>query len=810
MLLISLFRLISIFFTGGSGYLQASNLKSGRDPTFASVKDFGAKGDLRTCTDPRITKGSTTLFSARCNFSPADVNKWVQVPLAGDSFGTGLSAQIVSVQDPQHTTLSVAAGATVTAAVRSYTDIATSNYTGLNQSQVSSALTPFTPDEVGLPLTITGGTGFTLTTVTVLKVDFAGVAVLSGSVGAINLTGGTGTVPIPTTIASGDYDAIRSAATYACGLPHTMLLFPAGNYYLEQYKTTGGAGSGITDVTWANCRDVTVTGYGAVITANGAFRRTNDTAGNSYSNTVSPFYINGATNMKVLGFELDGSNIYTTKAVGVAEGWDYGIHEGASQDVTFRDINTHNWQTDGIDIGHGSFASHRISLDNVWTHNNGRQGMTIEMVNGVIARDFDCSQIGDAFTLGYGGHSPRDCVDIEPPIAVDLPTGDIVFSGGYQASARGTLFVAPGARDLTVENVVFDCTMSQGCGGVAVVNFGARRALIKNNTFYMKRGTAFACNHTFNPNLERLDITGNRFIMTAVAEIACNSNDGSIRPIHFIGNHVYVSGTEVTNGAILLDHLQEVRGNDFFLSKNAKLLRTVNVINYTSTETVADNIYSTDLTNAADPYAVDYTNVRLYRNEKSLNPADFVVKPNGGGNMTFAGNLSIAAPSAPAALSVTCIGTCTGASNSYKVVGVVGSGATAASAAGTVAAGPGIFSRINYNTVKWDYVPGVETYDIYCTSGCSTTGKLNAQPISMNYYADTVGVGDGSAIPVSTTGLGTVKVDSGIQLVGATQPACDAARRGTFWYLAGGTGVKDTVSVCAKDAADSYHWRVIY
>jgi hypothetical protein len=49
-----------------------------------------------------------------------------------------------------------------------------------------------------------------------------------------------------------------------------------------------------------------------------------------------------------------------------------------------------------------------------------------------------------------------------------------------------------------------------------------------------------------------------------------------------------------------------------------------------------------------------------------------------------------------------------------------------------------------------------------------------------------------------------------MQLVGATQPACDAAHRGAIWYFAGAAGVKDTVNVCAKDADDAYAWRVIY
>jgi hypothetical protein len=42
------------------------------------------------------------------------------------------------------------------------------------------------------------------------------------------------------------------------------------------------------------------------------------------------------------------------------------------------------------------------------------------------------------------------------------------------------------------------------------------------------------------------------------------------------------------------------------------------------------------------------------------------------------------------------------------------------------------------------------------------------------------------------------------------QPACDATTRGTLWHTQGAAGVKDAVSVCAKDATEAYAWRVIF
>lgn len=63
----------------------------------------------------------------------------------------------------------------------------------------------------------------------------------------------------------------------------------------------------------------------------------------------------------------------------------------------------------------------------------------------------------------------------------------------------------------------------------------------------------------------------------------------------------------------------------------------------------------------------------------------------------------------------------------------------------------------------------------------------------------------------STAGLTDVlTVGNAVQLTTGTRPTCDATYRGTFWYVAGGAGVQDTVTVCAKSSADVYAWRTIY
>jgi hypothetical protein len=47
-------------------------------------------------------------------------------------------------------------------------------------------------------------------------------------------------------------------------------------------------------------------------------------------------------------------------------------------------------------------------------------------------------------------------------------------------------------------------------------------------------------------------------------------------------------------------------------------------------------------------------------------------------------------------------------------------------------------------------------------------------------------------------------------VLGEAQPVCGAAVRGRQWFVTGAMGVKDSLSVCAKDASNAYAWRTLY
>ena len=78
----------------------------------------------------------------------------------------------------------------------------------------------------------------------------------------------------------------------------------------------------------------------------------------------------------------------------------------------------------------------------------------------------------------------------------------------------------------------------------------------------------------------------------------------------------------------------------------------------------------------------------------------------------------------------------------------------------------------------------------------STNGKVGTIP----------GMAFGTSAPTQQ-----VEVNGGLRPnTVKAQPACSSAARGTFWSVQGASGVKGEVQVCAKDAADTYAWRIIY
>lgn len=47
-------------------------------------------------------------------------------------------------------------------------------------------------------------------------------------------------------------------------------------------------------------------------------------------------------------------------------------------------------------------------------------------------------------------------------------------------------------------------------------------------------------------------------------------------------------------------------------------------------------------------------------------------------------------------------------------------------------------------------------------------------------------------------------------ILGEVLPTCGTVARGRLWFVAGASGVKDSLVVCARDASNTYAWRTLY
>lgn len=70
---------------------------------------------------------------------------------------------------------------------------------------------------------------------------------------------------------------------------------------------------------------------------------------------------------------------------------------------------------------------------------------------------------------------------------------------------------------------------------------------------------------------------------------------------------------------------------------------------------------------------------------------------------------------------------------------------------------------------------------------------------------------------LGNVGVGTtspsqkLEVRGGVRLnTPVAKATCDSTLRGTIWFTQGGSGVADTLEVCAKDSAGNYSWRALF
>jgi hypothetical protein len=107
--------------------------------------------------------------------------------------------------------------------------------------------------------------------------------------------------------------------------------------------------------------------------------------------------------------------------------------------------------------------------------------------------------------------------------------------------------------------------------------------------------------------------------------------------------------------------------------------------------------------------------------------------------------------------------------------------------------------------------------DVNGTGGATTLNidSLGAVPVKLADGITDPGPGDivGNRFQqISYNGAAFVlaKPTTPSGILGEPQPSCSLLSRGRLWFVGGSMGVKDSLTVCAKDATDAYAWRTLY
>jgi len=126
----------------------------------------------------------------------------------------------------------------------------------------------------------------------------------------------------------------------------------------------------------------------------------------------------------------------------------------------------------------------------------------------------------------------------------------------------------------------------------------------------------------------------------------------------------------------------------------------------------------------------------------------------------------------------------------------------------------------NTNNIKQKFVRSLltsiarvsaATFDSDIRASTTNTYKIGAQAAEWQSINNTIFFsGSNVGIGISSPQM-NLEINGGLRLnTSNSRPECSASVRGTFWVIQNGTGVKDNVSVCVKNASDTYEWATIY
>jgi len=246
------------------------------------------------------------------------------------------------------------------------------------------------------------------------------------------------------------YAALQAVAAAVAETVHKIVLFPPGDYFIDQYRITGENAqelepNDVADIVWSDMTDVHIVGYGATVRCKGDFLRSADYVMGSHMYSrirgVTPFSLLSCPGCSVHGIAVNGGCDETMRDSGVVEGASHGIVTRGCSDYTIADCTFRLCAADGVLLGASTDYDTNARLVRVTCADNARNALSVIQVVGGLASS--CTFQDSGRTLGdYGGHNPRAGVDIEPDRPTAIDTQDWLFEDCKFLDNVGSQFVS--------------------------------------------------------------------------------------------------------------------------------------------------------------------------------------------------------------------------------------------------------------------------------------------------------------------------------------------------------------------------------
>jgi hypothetical protein len=406
-----------------------------------------------------------------------------------------------------------------------------------------------------------------------------------------------------------DYEAILKLANYVNKIGSGNIVFPKGTYYIAKYHTKDNK---LADIVFNNCNNLKITGYEAVISVNGSFKRTSDYNHSgyeySYTNAIVPLSFVNCSNLSIAGIEINGNVDKMTRDANVVEGGGFLIQIMGCKNIIINDVILHYAQTDGIYINGYDKPTINLTANNLVSANNARQGMSIINLYGGFFNK--CKFNNTGLTGAYGNHSPSAGVDIEPTkVNLTIKTGHLVFSECEFKNNLGSQF------DCTSPKITSNVILTQ-CIVTATPNSSPYTMILSGDSILIEKSIIDCLKGSIYPrwqnmygsnveisnckiksagtgllaisdkNFDKLYIHDNDLKCTVVGDLKTFFPYLSVTGMRFTKNRIFIPSAALKNGQIssFIQRASMSTGNTFSTESSGVLLN----VNYRYTKIVKD------------------------------------------------------------------------------------------------------------------------------------------------------------------------------------------------------------------------------